>query len=106
MPMKYDGVSIRRRGKLIRSARRCGVRGRAQCGSGQRSRTGRKGRIQTSRDRINTRRRLTGIAELIVDLDELNLRKLFEARHERVSDVIQRSVRSAIPGQIHIHTSV
>ena len=106
MPMKYDSLSIRRCGKLIGSACRCGDQRRMQRGSRQRSRAGRKGRIQTRGNRIDARRRLTRIPELVIDLDELNLRELSEARHERVRDVIQRSVRSAIPCEVHMHSTI
>ena len=104
--MDYRRLSIRRCGKLIRSARRCGDQRRAQRRRGQRSRAGRKGRIQAGWDRIDARRRLTRIPELVIDLDKLNLRELFEARHERMRDVIQRSVRSTIPGEVHMHPAV
>jgi len=46
------------------------------------------------------------MTKLIIDLDELNLRELFETRRERARDVIQRAVRQAIPCQINMHATV
>lgn len=77
MPTKYGSLLIRRGGKLIGSARRCNSRRNAQRRGGQRRWAGRKRRIQTGGNRIDARRRLTCIAELVIDLDELNLRELF-----------------------------
>jgi hypothetical protein len=83
---------------------RCG--GKSQCGSRQRSHAGCKRWIKTSGDRVNPRRWLTRVAKLIIDFDELNLRKLFEVRHQRASDGIQRAIRLTIPCQINMHATI
>jgi hypothetical protein len=39
---------------------------------------------------------------LIINLDELNIRELFEVCHERARDSVKRPVGLAIPGEINI----
>lgn len=46
------------------------------------------------------------MAKLIIDLDELNFGNLFKAGYERTGNVIQSTVRLAIPRQINIHTAI
>ena len=46
------------------------------------------------------------MTKLIIDLDELNLRELFEVRHQWLSNRVERSVRLAIPCKINMHTTV
>ena len=43
---------------------------------------------------------------MIIYLDELNLAKLFEVRHQGTRDGIERAVRLAIPRQINVHASI
>lgn len=43
---------------------------------------------------------------MIVDLDELDLRELFESQHQRARDSIKRSIRLALPNQIDIHAAI
>jgi hypothetical protein len=44
--------------------------------------------------------------ELIIDLNKLDLRELLEAQHQWARDVVQRSVRLAIPGEGYIYPAV
>jgi len=46
------------------------------------------------------------MAELIVNLDELDLRELFEICHQRARDCVERSIRLAIPCEINIRASI
>lgn len=46
------------------------------------------------------------MAELIINLDELNLRELFDVRHKRTCDVIKRAIRLTIPCKINMHASI
>lgn len=43
---------------------------------------------------------------MIVDLDELDLGELFEVRHQRTRDRIQRAVRHAVSRQVNIGATV
>jgi hypothetical protein len=43
---------------------------------------------------------------LIIDLDKLNFRELFEIRHQRTGDRIQRSVRLTLTGKIYVHNAI
>lgn len=46
------------------------------------------------------------MTELIINLDELNLWKLFEIRHQRTRDRVKRSIRLAIPAEINMHPPI
>jgi hypothetical protein len=46
------------------------------------------------------------MAELIINLDELNLWELFEIRHQRTRDGIKRPIRLAIPAEINMHPPI
>jgi hypothetical protein len=46
------------------------------------------------------------MTELIINLDELNLRELFEIRHQRTRDGVKRSVRLAVPTEIDMHSPI
>lgn len=46
------------------------------------------------------------MTKLIVNLDKLNLRDLFEACYERARDIVKRAVRLAVPCKIKIHATV
>jgi hypothetical protein len=46
------------------------------------------------------------MAELIINLDELDLRELFEICHQRTRDGVKRSIRLAIPCEINIRASI
>jgi len=84
----------------------CGQRPHAECRGRRWRRAGRKQWIETGRDRIDTRRRFTRLAELIVDLDESHLRELFEIDHQRTRDGIKRTIRLATASQINVHAIV
>lgn len=43
---------------------------------------------------------------MIVDLDELDLRELFEIGHQGTGNRVERPVRLALPGEINIHAAV
>ena len=109
-------VRVRRCGETI--WRRCAGQGRdrraggrgaeagIERGGGQGSCAGREGGIKTGRDGIDPRRRFARISELVVDLDEFDLRELFEAGHQRTRDVVKRAIRLAVPGQVYMHPAV
>ena len=44
--------------------------------------------------------------KLIKDLDELNLRELFETQHEWTSDVIECAIRLATPCKVNVYTAI
>jgi len=46
------------------------------------------------------------MAELIINLDELNLRELFEICHQRTRDGVKRPIRLAIPCEINVRASI
>ena len=46
------------------------------------------------------------MSELVINLDELNLRELFEIRHQRTCDGVKRPIRLTIPCQINMHASI
>jgi plasmid maintenance system antidote protein VapI len=46
------------------------------------------------------------MAELVVNLDELNLGELFDVRHQEASDIIKGAVGLTIPCQIHMDASI
>ena len=46
------------------------------------------------------------MAELIIDLDEFDLRELFEIRHQRTGNRVKRPIRLAFPCEINIHAAV
>ena len=46
------------------------------------------------------------MSELVVNLDELNLRELFEIRHQRTHNGVKRPIRLTIPCQINMHSSI
>jgi len=85
------------------SARECRRKTQCKRRCRQRSHAGSKGRIQTGRDRINARRGFTRVTKLIINLDKLNIGELFEARHERARNVVQRAIRLASPCKINVH---
>ena len=62
--------------------------------------------VETGGDRVEAGGRLAGMPELVVNLDELNLRELFDICHQGTSDIIKRAVRLTIPGQIHMNSSI
>jgi len=72
----------------------------------QRRHAGRKGRVQTGRDGVHTRRGFTRMPELVVDLDELDLRQFFKARYQWTRDVIQSAVRLAAPRKVNVNSTV
>ena len=43
---------------------------------------------------------------MIIDLDKLNLRELFEVRHQRTSDCVQCTIRLTIAHKINMHATV
>ena len=73
-----------------------------QSGCRQRSHAWRKGWIQAHRNGVHACGRLTGVAELIIDLDELDPRELFEGCNQRASNVVQRTIRLTAPCKVHI----
>jgi hypothetical protein len=44
--------------------------------------------------------------ELVIDLDELDLREFFKTRYQWTRDVVERAVRLAAPGKVHIDPTV
>ena len=46
------------------------------------------------------------MAELVINLDELNLWELFEIRQQQTRDCVKRAVRLAIPCKVNVHSPV
>ena len=46
------------------------------------------------------------MAKLVINLDELNLRELFEIRHQRTRDRVERPIRLAVTSQINVHPPI
>ena len=46
------------------------------------------------------------MVELVINLDELNLRELFEICHQWARDGVKRSIRLAIPCEINVRASI
>ena len=46
------------------------------------------------------------MAELVINLDELNLWELFEIRQQWTRDRVKRPVRLAIPCEINVHSPI
>ena len=46
------------------------------------------------------------MTQLVIDLDKLNFRELFEVCHQRIRNRIKRPIRLTIPGQINMHASI
>jgi len=46
------------------------------------------------------------MAELVINLDELNLRELFDIRHQRTRDGVKCAIRLAIPREVNVYSSV
>ena len=46
------------------------------------------------------------MAELVINLDELNLRELFEIRHQRTCDGVKSAIRLTIPFKINVDTAI
>ena len=46
------------------------------------------------------------MAELVINLDELDLWELFEIRHQRARDGVKRPIRLAIPAEINMHPPI
>jgi len=46
------------------------------------------------------------MAELVINLDELNLRELFDIRHQRTRDGVKCAIRLAIPREVNVQSSV
>ena len=46
------------------------------------------------------------MAELVINLNKLNLWELFEIRQQRTRDRVKRAVRLAIPCEINVHSPI
>lgn len=46
------------------------------------------------------------MSELVINLDELDLRELFEIRHQRTRDGVKRPIRLTIPFQINMYSPI
>lgn len=91
---------LRRRGRSGRSERQR-VR-RRECGGRARRKEG----IETDGRRVDAGGGFARIAVLIVDLDKLNIRELFEVDGQRARDGIERAVRLAVPGEVDVRDAV
>ena len=91
-------------GSWSRGARRSNPK--CHSGSGQGRHAGRKEWVETGRDRVNSGRRFACVPQLIIDLDELDLRELFEVQHQWTCDIVKRPIRLATACKIEISAAI
>lgn len=83
---------FRRGGSWRKSRRWCGAR--------------RESRVEAGGSRIAARLRVARVAVFVVEFDELHFGELFEVRHERQRNVVERAIRLTRAQEINMRDAV